>query len=80
MVYGGSTCTTTDIAVAAELCSIGDFNRVKYMDAALVNSVVLTIRELLEDSIDQVKVCIKANIADFMVGGYFAINNDELIG
>ena len=55
-MYGGSTSTATDFAVAAGLCSIGDSSRVAHLDSSLVSSVVLTIRLLLEDSIDQVKV------------------------
>jgi hypothetical protein len=56
LVYGGSTSTATDFAVAAGLCSIGDSSRVAHLDSSFVSSVVLTIRQLLEDSIDQVKV------------------------
>ena len=55
-MYGGSTCTTTDFAVAAGLCNVGDSSKVSHLDNSFVSSVVLAIRQLLEDSIDQVKV------------------------
>jgi hypothetical protein len=56
LVYGGSTSTTTDFAVAGGLCKIGDSSKVAHLDGSFVSSVVLAIRQLLEDSIDQVKV------------------------
>ena len=56
LAYGGTTITTTDFAVAAGLCNIGDSNKVSHLDKSLVERVLMTIRQLLEDSIDQVKV------------------------
>ena len=56
LVCGGTTCTTTDFAAAAGLCCIGDSSRVAHLESSLVTAVVSAIRELLEDSIDQVKV------------------------
>ena len=56
LVYGGSIPTTTDYAVAAGLCSIGDTSRVAHLHSSFVSSVVLNIRKLLEECIDQVKV------------------------
>ncbi|CAB3981430.1 Hydantoin utilization A [Paramuricea clavata] len=69
LVYGGSTSTTTDFAVAAGLCSIGDSSRVAHLDSSLVSSVVLTIRQLLEDSIDQVKVKAESQPVILVGGG-----------
>ncbi|XP_028393299.1 uncharacterized protein LOC114517702 [Dendronephthya gigantea] len=69
LVYGGTTCTTTDFAVAAGLCCIGDSSKVAHLDSSSVTAVVAAIRELLEDSIDQVKVKAESQPVILVGGG-----------
>ena len=58
-VYGGPTLTTTDIAVAAKLCKIGDPNKVSSLEKSLVDDVLSLIHKIIEDSVDQVKASSK---------------------
>ncbi len=56
LVFGGSILTTTDIAVAAGLASIGDPGRVSHLDKSICEDVLHKIKSKLESLIDQVKV------------------------
>ncbi|MEM6913313.1 MAG: hydantoinase/oxoprolinase family protein [Pseudomonadota bacterium] len=55
LVFGGSTLTTTDIAVAAGYADIGDRDRVRHLDSALVDAAVDEIHRMVEDAVDRVK-------------------------
>jgi len=55
LVFGGSTLTATDIAVAAGIIEIGDRDRVRHLDRSLIDGVMANIRVLLEDNIDKMK-------------------------
>jgi len=55
LVFGGDVLTTTDIAVAAGRADIGDRDRVKHLDPALVRAVLARMQAMLEDGIDRMK-------------------------
>lgn len=55
VVFGGSTLTATDIAVASGLAAIGDPDRIADLDPGLVSSGVAMIQEMIETTIDRVK-------------------------
>ncbi len=57
-MFGHSTLTATDIAVAAGMADIGDPRLVTdgQLDPGIVQHTVAKIREMLEAAIDQVKV------------------------
>ncbi|MEM9168417.1 MAG: hydantoinase/oxoprolinase family protein [Pseudomonadota bacterium] len=55
LVFGGTTTTATDIAVAAGYADIGDAERVKHLDDAFVARAVDEIHRLIEDGVDRMK-------------------------
>ncbi|MEM9221418.1 MAG: hydantoinase/oxoprolinase family protein [Pseudomonadota bacterium] len=68
LVFGGDTLTATDIAVAAELASIGDRAKVAHLDKALVKAALDEMHALLEGAVDQVKSS-QGNVPVVLVGG-----------
>lgn len=58
LIFGGNTLTATDIAVAAGLAKIeGDTAKVNQIPKTIVNCAVDKMHRMLEEVIDQVKVC-----------------------
>lgn len=56
LIFGGDTLTATDIAVAAGYANIGDRDRVKHLDRALVEACVTEIHRMVEEGVDRMKV------------------------
>ncbi|XP_019642503.1 PREDICTED: uncharacterized protein LOC109483812 [Branchiostoma belcheri] len=56
LVFGGSTLTATDVAVAAGLADLGDPGHVTSLDPALVQQAVDRMHQMVEEAIDQVKL------------------------
>jgi N-methylhydantoinase A/oxoprolinase/acetone carboxylase beta subunit len=56
LVVGGTTLTTTDFAVAAQMAVIGDAGRVRHLDADLVARTVATSEALVEEACDRMLV------------------------
>ena len=54
-VFGGSTLTCTDIAVAAGLAKIGDSSRVAHLDDAIVTQALATVHGRIIDAVDRMK-------------------------
>ncbi|AEM42846.1 hydantoinase/oxoprolinase N-terminal domain-containing protein [Ketogulonicigenium vulgare] len=79
MVFGGSILTATDIAVAAGLAEIGDRDRVKGLDKALVDGALAGMRKLLEENVDRMKTSAEGTPLLAVGGGAFLIP-DELRG
>lgn len=79
LVFGGSTLTATDIAVAAGMADIGDRTRVAQLPAALVSRSLRGIRSMLEAAIDRVKTSADA-VPVVLVGGGAILLGDELAG
>lgn len=55
LVFGGETLTSTDITVAAGAASIGDPERVAHLDAAMVETAVQRMHQIIDEGIDQMK-------------------------
>jgi N-methylhydantoinase A/oxoprolinase/acetone carboxylase beta subunit len=55
MIFGGSTLTTTDIAVAAGLAEIGDAKAVAGLPRELVAVALVEARRKIEDAVDRMK-------------------------
>src|SRR5437016_2553176 len=51
----GATLTLSDVAVAAELATMGDPSRVNGLDRSLVSAVLTRVRVTCEDVIDRLK-------------------------
>ncbi len=56
LVFGGSTLTATDIAVAEGLAIIGDKSKVRHIDKHKVENVRKVINEMVENAIDKMKI------------------------
>lgn len=76
MVFGGDTLTTTDLAVAAGYAEIGDAERVKHLNHALVEAGVREIHQLIEDGIDRMKTSGDGTPLILVGGGAILIHRD----
>jgi N-methylhydantoinase A/oxoprolinase/acetone carboxylase beta subunit len=55
LVFGGSTLTATDIAVAAGRADVGDPSKVAHLDPDLVSKVLARIAERVADAVDRMR-------------------------
>ena len=79
LVFGGDTLTATDIAVRLGMAQVGDPEKVKHIDENLARRALETIRELVEDSIDVMKVS-SDDLDVILVGGGSIILPEKLAG
>ena len=79
LIFGGQELTTSDIAVRAGQCSIGDPKRVGHLDASMVGRVIDAIHEKLEDAIDRMKTNSKP-VPVILVGGGHVLVSRNLRG
>ena len=56
LVFGGSTLTCTDIAVAAGMAKIGDASKVADLDPAIVAAAKARIGEMLETAVERSRI------------------------
>ncbi len=56
VVFGGSTLTATDVAVALGRCQLGDRRLMKNRPQELVKGVDAKVHEMIEDAIDKVRI------------------------
>jgi N-methylhydantoinase A/oxoprolinase/acetone carboxylase beta subunit len=68
LVFGGSTLTATDIAVASGVANIGDRAAVQQLDRDLIARAVQRIGVMIEEAIDRMKTSSSA-VAVVLVGG-----------
>jgi len=68
LVFGGSTLTTTDVAVAGDLVDIGDREAVRTLDRGLVNDVLDRIQAMVDEAVDRMKTSAEP-IPVILVGG-----------
>lgn len=68
LVFGGSTMTTTDIAVRLGLAEVGNPNLVAHIDEAFAKAVQEEISSLLEQAIDKMKTS-SEDVSLVLVGG-----------
>lgn len=79
LVFGGSTLTTTDLAVAANLAAVGDPGKVGQFDRSFVDSAMAEIRARVETAIDRVKLSYE-DVPVVLVGGGSILVGNELAG
>ncbi|GGM04499.1 hydantoinase/oxoprolinase N-terminal domain-containing protein [Nakamurella endophytica] len=77
LVFGGSTLTATDIAVAAGRADIGDASRVAHLDPAFVQRVLDRIAERVSEAVDRMRTS-PDPIPVVAVGGGSILLPDEL--
>lgn len=78
-VFGGSTLTATDMAVATGKYDLGDKSKVKGLEPGLISAADAEIKAMVEEVIDRMKT--SAEDADVvLVGGGTIILPRDLIG
>jgi N-methylhydantoinase A/oxoprolinase/acetone carboxylase beta subunit len=77
LVFGGSTLTATDIAVAAGRADVGDPAKVAHLDPALVERVLARIAERVAEAVDRMRTS-PDPIPVVAVGGGSILLPDEL--
>ncbi|GAA4156868.1 hydantoinase/oxoprolinase N-terminal domain-containing protein [Leifsonia shinshuensis] len=77
LVFGGSTLTATDIAVAAGRATVGDPSKVAHLDPAFVQRVLARIAERVAEAVDRMRTS-PDPIPVVAVGGGSILLPDEL--
>ncbi|OZD46439.1 hydantoinase subunit beta [Rhodococcus sp. 06-1477-1B] len=77
LVFGGSTLTATDIAVAAGRAQVGDPSRVAHLDPAFVERVLARIADRVAEAVDRMRTSPEP-IPVVAVGGGSILLPDEL--
>ncbi|MCG1008434.1 hydantoinase/oxoprolinase family protein [Salinicoccus sp. ID82-1] len=75
-VFGGDTLTVTDIAVAKGILSLGDAEKVKDLDTALVDRIYDEIINMIEVAIERMKTSDKEVPVVLVGGGSTLIEGD----
>lgn len=68
LVFGGSTLTATDIAVAGGVAQVGNTAAVRQLDSVMVRQALQRIGVMIEDAIDRMKTSSSA-VPVVLVGG-----------
>ena len=79
LVFGGDTRTATDIAVRLGMAEVGDASKVAHIDEELAKKAMATMREMVEEGIDMMKVS-NDDIDAILVGGGCIILPTDLAG
>ncbi|MDI6601351.1 MAG: hydantoinase/oxoprolinase family protein [Thermoanaerobacteraceae bacterium] len=79
LVFGGSTLTASDVAVAGGLAVMGNPEKVKGLDKGLVEKALYKIKEMVEDNIDKIKTT-AGDIPLILVGGGSVLLPETLKG
>lgn len=79
LVFGGTTLTATDVAVASGLADVGDASRVAHLDKDMLAKARTAIRKLLEDGVDHMKSSSR-DVPVILVGGGAILVEGDLNG
>jgi N-methylhydantoinase A/oxoprolinase/acetone carboxylase beta subunit len=79
LVFGGDILTTTDIAVAAGIASIGDPARVAHLDRTFVQEALERIQVMVETAVDRMKTSAEP-VPVIIVGGGSILISRTLAG
>lgn len=79
LVFGGSTTTATDVAVAAGLVNVGSQDAVANLDRDLLRGTLARVKVMLEQAIDMVKTS-PDPMPVFLTGGGSLLAPDSLQG
>lgn len=78
-VFGGSTLTATDLAVASGLLELGDASRVRGLSSDAVSKALQAVRAMIEETVDRMKTS-SGNVPVVVVGGGSMLVPDDLHG
>lgn len=76
LVFGGTTLTATDIAVAAGQVRIGDASSVSHLPADAVRSGLVEVQRMIADAVDRVKTSSDPAPVILVGGGAILVNGD----
>jgi N-methylhydantoinase A/oxoprolinase/acetone carboxylase beta subunit len=79
LVFGGSTMTATDVAVAAGVAQIGDLRAVATLPPDVIRAALHTVHEKIEDAVDRMKTDAR-DLPLIAVGGAAFLVPDRLAG
>lgn len=79
LIFGGATCTATDVAVARGRARIGDTRQVRHLGPKLVRQADRTIHQMVERCIDLLKLSAGA-VPVVLVGGGSVLLSNHLEG
>lgn len=79
LVFGGQTCTASDVAVASSKAEMGDAARVSHLRPAFVEAARARVKALLCGAIDVVKTSADP-VPVLLVGGGAVLAPDEISG
>lgn len=79
LVFGGQTCTASDVAVASKQTEMGDASRVSHLQPGFVQAARARIKTLLDGAIDVVKTSADP-MPVLLVGGGAVLAPDEISG
>ena len=79
LVFGGDTLTATDIAVRLGMAELGDPAKVAHLEESFARSAMETIRAMVEDSIDSMKIS-SEDVDIILVGGGSIVLPDQFAG
>lgn len=79
LIFGGDVCTATDIAVRLGFTELGDKSKVAHLSEDFAQKALIAITELVEDSLDAMKVS-SEDVDLILVGGGSIILPEKLMG
>ena len=79
LVFGGTVCTATDIAVRLGLADLGDRAKVAHLSQDFAQRAMAAITELVEDAVDAMKVTAD-DVDVILVGGGSIVLPEKLAG
>lgn len=79
LVFGGDTITATDIAVKLGMAELGDASKLADLDMDFAEAAMAVIREMVEESIDSLKIS-NDDVDVILVGGGSIVLPKDLAG
>ncbi|WP_431189512.1 ROK family protein [Aciduricibacillus chroicocephali] len=76
LVFGGSTLTTTDVAVGLDIVNLGNPELVAHLDKELLTRIYERMVEMIEETIDKVKTSAADTPVVFVGGGSVLFPNE----
>lgn len=76
LVFGGSTLTATDIAVAAGLAELGEPSRVATLDGEFVRACLDRMQEMIDEAVDRMKTTADPIPVILVGGGVLLVSRD----